>query len=156
MKKALFRPLTLIDLPEMAQVHASAFAAEAWDEEALEELMVLPSAKAFGLCSAENEQKLLSFVLFMQVAPEAEILTIATKKPAQNKGYGRQLLGQAIDALQGAGISVFFLDVASRNKPAFALYCSLGFVVYAERDGYYGEEDALLMRLSIEHPPTLK
>ena len=137
--------LTHHDLPRMEKVHASAFGPEAWDAKALCEILDMPSSKGFGWVDAGE---LVSFCLIMTVVDEAEILTIATDKTAQRKGMATQLLTRVIEKLGQENAQSLFLDVANSNQAALQLYTKLGFVAYAERDGYYGEDDALLMRLN--------
>lgn len=84
-------------------------------------------------------------------APEAELETIGVAVARQRQGAGRALLQALEDALQQAGVETIFLEVRPSNRPAIALYGSLGFRVAGRRPGYYAGpvEDALLMRKEI-------
>jgi ribosomal protein S18 acetylase RimI-like enzyme len=54
-------------------------------------------------------------------------------------GYGRQILGQTIEAIQAAGQRSVFIEVESDNRTALSLYRSVGFVITHTHD-YYRKE----------------
>ena len=90
------------------------------------------------------------FALGRVVAGEVELLTIATHPVFQRRGLARQImtdwLSRAIE-LKG---DTAFLEVATDNTPARALYDSFGFAQVGCRTGYYPREsgpavDALVL-----------
>jgi len=84
---------------------------------------------------------------------EGEILTIAVDPASQGRGYGQRLLQDAIVSARKAGAKKMYLEVASDNDVAIALYNKFGFKKIARRKDYYVRKtevmDALIMEKSI-------
>ena len=80
-------------------------------------------------------------------ADEAEVLTLAVDPAVQRHGLGRALLGQTLATARQRGASAVFLEVASGNEPARALYDAAGLITVGCRRGYYPDgSDALVLR----------
>ena len=80
---------------------------------------------------------------------EAELLTLVTHPGHRRKGLARDvLLGFEIDAATRHAATAF-LEVASDNEPARALYASFGYQLAGTRPDYYDRgtyrADALLL-----------
>ncbi len=87
------------------------------------------------------------FVLARVAADEAEILTIAVLPEARRTGQGGRLLDAAVEATRQAGAAALFLEVASDNTAAIALYASRRFCPVGRRAHYYGQDrDAVVLR----------
>jgi len=82
------------------------------------------------------------------VLGELHITTIAVKPEYRRRGHARALIGAALAAYPDA--SHVHLEVRPTNVAALALYESLGFRETGHRPRYYGDEDALLMTLSLD------
>ena len=94
------------------------------------------------------------FALGRVIADEAELLTIAVDPAFQGRGLGRRCLRDFLDACRAEGAGKVFLEVASTNTAARALYGSEGFSENGLRKGYYHAEgcepiDAILMSRSV-------
>lgn len=91
-----------------------------------------------------------AFALGRTIADEAELLTIAVDPESQGRGLGRLCLRRFLDACRDAGADRVFLEVATTNRVARALYESQGFRQDGLRKGYYRASgaapiDAVLM-----------
>lgn len=87
------------------------------------------------------------FLMGRVVAEEAELLTLAVDPAARRQGIGRGLAEAFERRVAGQGARCAFLEVASDNGPAQALYRALGWTVEGRRRAYYGAGvDALVMR----------
>ncbi|MDJ0995388.1 MAG: N-acetyltransferase [Dinoroseobacter sp.] len=134
---------------ELADLHARCFITpRPWTEAEFESLLNSKGVKLYG----SNE----GFLLGRVTAPEAELLTLAVAPTARRSGRGSALLQkfQADAALQGA--SEMFLEVATNNEPACALYTGAGFIQVGDRPGYYQTPDgkrldAIVFRKSLIH-----
>lgn len=126
------RGATSADLPAMARLHAASFT-PAWDEAALAQLL----AAGGQALVAGPAGELTGFILTRQAADEAEILTITVDNATRRTGVGRALVKAAAGSHAASGASRMFLEVASGNVAARALYSSLGFVKAGERKAYY-------------------
>ena len=131
----------------MARVHATGFS-HPWDESALRHLMEKPNCLALAAFASAHD--LVGFIITRHAADEAEILTIATDSKKRRKGVAALLLSHALKMSHQRGSERMFLEVASGNKAALALYKKYGFEEISRRKAYYqhqsqNAEDALIM-----------
>jgi ribosomal-protein-alanine N-acetyltransferase len=138
------------DLAALAAIHAICFP-DPWDVKALTELLATPGT----FLVARDD----GFVLARAAAGEAEILTLAVAPDARRHGLATSLVREAASHAQQQGAEALFLEVASGNEAARALYAWLGFVEAGRRKGYYTvgravPEDALVLRANLPLPPA--
>lgn len=77
------------------------------------------------------------FLLGRLGGPEAEILTLAVAPSGRRKGVGRALVDEFLAVAGEHGGEQMFLEVASDNLAAIALYRSAGFRQSGLRKDYY-------------------
>ena len=100
----------------------------------------------------KEEGKMLGFLIFSPIKPEAHLLSIAVLKTQQSKGIGSLLIKSMRSQCKAMGIYQIFLEVRISNEKAIAFYQKFGFEKHAIRDKYYSgdyPEDALLMSLKL-------
>jgi len=99
----------------------------------------------------KHDSKIIGFIIFSPINPEAHILSISVTKKIQSKGVGALLLQSMLDQCAAMNYKKIFLEVRISNLQAINFYQKLGFSKDAIRDNYYTDnsEDALLMSLSI-------
>jgi tRNA threonylcarbamoyl adenosine modification protein YeaZ/ribosomal-protein-alanine acetyltransferase len=134
----------------LADMHARCFD-HPWTEQSFAEMLATPGTLAF---IARTEIEPAGFVIVRIAADEAEILSLCALPALRKRGVGISLLNEAVRALKMHGVSSLFLEVASDNEPALALYRSGGFVQSGLRRAYYQRSngpamDAILMRREI-------
>jgi ribosomal-protein-alanine N-acetyltransferase len=128
----------------LAAMHKTVFPHEAWDEVGFTTLLRQPGVH--GLIHEGG-----GFLLLRSVLDEAEILTIGVLE--KRRGIGTSLLHEGLRRLRLAGVRTLYLEVATDNAPALALYEKQGFVVTGRRKAYYDDGgDALTMRLELAAP----
>ena len=102
--------------------------------------------------------ELLGYAVIMPVVDEAHLLNISVAARAQGRGYGAQLLADALAVARTLGATTLLLEVRPSNLRALALYQGFGFRQIGFRRGYYpaagGREDALVLTRSVEEPPA--
>ncbi|MCF8505330.1 MAG: GNAT family N-acetyltransferase [Caulobacter sp.] len=126
----------------LAVLHASAFP-RPWDEAAFEALLI--TFNVFGLVLDGQ-----GFILCRAVADEAEILTLAVTPMVRRNGVGRTLVEAAAATAAARGADSLFLEVASDNAAALALYAATAFEPSGLRRGYYADgADAVVMRRTL-------
>lgn len=88
-----------------------------------------------------------AFVHYWWVSGEVQIMNIATEPGCRRHGHARALMQDVLDAARGRARALI-LEVRRSNRPAIALYESLGFAGIGVRPRYYANdgEDALVMR----------
>lgn len=106
-----------------------------------------------GQAAADTDP--VGFLLVRQVLDEAEVILIAVDRSARRKGAARALLRHALGGMEG--VARVFLEVASDNPAALALYRHLGFSEVGRRKGYYARPggqamDAYVLGISLPLP----
>lgn len=102
------------------------------------------------VCKEDN--KMLGFLIFSPIKPEAHLLSIAVIETQQYKGIGSLLLKSMISQCKAMGINQVFLEVRASNEKAIGFYQKYGFKKDAIRENYYSgdiPEDAILMSLGL-------
>jgi len=142
-----FERLSAADADLLAALHAECFD-NPWTAEDFRQLLAMPGGLA--VAAAEGSEP-VAFVLTRRAADEAEIVTIGTRPFARRRGAARQLLTRQFAELAAAGVRMAFIEVATSNAAARALYAALGFTEAGLRRSYYQRgngyrEDAVVMR----------
>ena len=96
----------------------------------------------------ENE-KVVGFLEGLTIAPEAEIYDVAIDEDFQRKGFGSLLLNEFVSYSRKLNCETIFLEVNNINTKAIGLYKKFNFEVYGTRKNYYGDNDAILMKLNL-------
>jgi len=96
---------------------------------------------------ARSGGRVVAFCNYWIVAPDAQVLAIATHPDARGRGIARALLDHVLAASAAAGCRIATLEVRASNRPAIALYERAGFRTIHVRARYYQDdgEDALVM-----------
>lgn len=125
---------------ELAALHAAAFRdPRPWSQAEFEALLTSPLC---FLLSGEG-----GFLLGRVAGDEAELLTLAVDPAARRAGRGRALVLEFLSQSAERGAAQAFLEVASDNAAALALYRATGWTEAGRRRAYYGAgRDALVMR----------
>jgi len=87
-------------------------------------------------------------IIYSKNSFEAELLRIGVKEKFRNKGLAGALLKRMFDTLSEDGISEVFLEV-NENNQAVKFYNKNGFTEIARRKNYYGNENAIIMKATI-------
>ena len=119
-----------------------------WGNSSLESFLSSPFAKGYV---AEEDGKILAYLLGNLLLGEGEVLRIGTDPVHQKKGVGKKLLKQFCDDLALGDAQSIFLEVRESNVAARALYEKTGFLVMGKRKNYYinPKEDAVLYQLNL-------
>jgi ribosomal-protein-alanine N-acetyltransferase len=135
---------TVAHATALALIHAAAFPPpEAWGADAIELQLALPGA--FGLIDDRG-----GMLLGRTAAQEAEVLTLAVMPAACRQGIATCLLQETKALVVSRASAALFLEVATSNAAALALYRREGFVEVGRRRRYYADgSDALVMRVQL-------
>jgi [ribosomal protein S18]-alanine N-acetyltransferase len=135
---------TMAHATSLAAIHAASFPPlDAWGTDAIQLQLALPGV--FGLID-ERSGMLIGRI----AAEDAEVLTLAVVPAARRQGVGGRLLQEAKALAASRGGSALFLEVATSNAAALALYRREGFVEVGRRRRYYADgSDALVMRATL-------
>ena len=125
------------DSEALHALHAKAFG-QPWSAAEIERLMRIMGG--FAVLSVGDAPQ--GFILARTVADEAEILTLAVAPVFRRKGVGRALVEAAAAEGKRRGARTLFLEVATDNPGAIALYEGAGFSRAGLRRAYYARTDA--------------
>ena len=117
--------------------------ADCWTPEMLSEELDNPLCVTVAL--TENGA-VMGYALGRVAADEAELFRIGVMPDSRGRGAGMRLLMQLHELMKTRGAAVCFLEVRSLNAPARALYRKAGYEEIAVRRGYYGDDDAVIMK----------
>jgi ribosomal-protein-alanine N-acetyltransferase len=171
----LVRPMSLADLPQIAQVEAESFPS-AWPSSAYKRELqrnnlaryivavreeatgdrqqatgigrVLSGVRGIlGHEEAQPAEVVAGFLGLWFMVDEGHIVTIAVRESERRRGVGELLLLSAFDLAQSKGLTVLTLECRVSNTAAQALYEKYGFERVGVRKRYYTDnnEDALIM-----------
>ena len=96
-----------------------------------------------------EDEKVVGFYECSIVLDEAELFDIAVSLDYQGKGLSKFLMEHFMALCKEKQVRTIFLEVNTNNTKAINLYTKFGFVEYSRRKNYYGENDAILMKLEI-------
>lgn len=135
----------------LSALYESAFA-EAWAPDQLAQLLAGPGV--FALIGLDDADEPIGYALGRVAADEAELLSIALLPGQRRQGHGRLLLDALVDRCIAAGAATLFLEVATDNAAARALYRGAGFNEAGLRKGYYKVGatvvDAIIMKRDLD------
>jgi len=100
-----------------------------------------------GKGGEERQEIVIGYAVFWVVVGEGHIMNISVAPEFRRQGVGRRLLRFTIEFMEQACVTVIFLEVRRTNHAAIKLYKDYGFEDVYVRKNYYGDEDALVMRL---------
>lgn len=152
-KKFVLRAATAGDITDIASLHASRFD-RGWSESEISAFFKDP---VNFILVAESEKpgiKLAGLIIARAAAGEAEILTLATSHGLERHGIGTALVEYACKTAASRSAGSIFLEVASVNTAACALYQRCDFTKTARRAHYYGKgqnDDAIIMCRDLCH-----
>jgi len=150
----MFREINMADVPALAALDDSLPEAELRrNEDEFRTFLSQPAALGYVV---EENGRILSYVLFIFAADSSDLCHIVTRSWARGKGYAKQLLQAALQALSARGVREVFLEVQVGNIAAESLYSSLGAVQVGTRPGYYVLADGTQVDARVMHLPTLQ
>ena len=128
----------------LAANHATGFpSGEAWGADAIALQLDLPGA--FGLFDGRG-----GMLMGRVAADQAEILTLAVAPEARRQGIATALLRAARAHAVACGCTALFLEVATGNAAAQALYRCLGYTEVGRRRRCYADRsDAIVLRMNL-------
>lgn len=136
----------------ISQLHSQLFE-EGWSEKFVRDLCQDPACSLL-LATDGRPDRIIGFIITRVVADEGEVLSIGVAEPYQKFGVGKRLVESASRIMAKSNVSNLYLEVASDNDAAIALYQSAGFLQSGIRKAYYRRPnqsvcDALVLSLKL-------
>lgn len=133
-------PGDMLDLESVMQVMEDSFDpayGEAWSAPQCAGLLPMPGV---WLVLARDGDEAVGFALGRLVLTEAELLLLAVKKKARQRGIGKSLLNRFVEDARDRGAAKLYLEVRDGNW-AVKLYNDGGFQEVGRREKYYTGSD---------------
>ena len=140
LKTMVIRPLTIDDLGALVALEA-ANAPAPWSEGVFRNELAVENR----IYLAADEEGVVGFAGAMLVADEAHVTNLLVDPAWRRQGIGFELMRSLIEAAVEGGARHLTLEVMSRNEAARALYARVGLAPVGVRQGYYGDDDALIL-----------
>lgn len=123
-------------------------AATAWDLAQVESEM--RGCCFLGVTAKTTGGLVVGFILGRLLFDAYELLKIAVDKSCREMGIASRMMEALGSQLREKAVQSIFLEVASKNQPAIALYAKQQFKEIARRNAYYPDGDtALIMRCEL-------
>lgn len=134
------------DIPRVLEIETSVFPHTSWAYNSF--LNEISSEISFPYVLLFNN-KIVGYIIFHIIYPEAHITNFAIAKEHQNKGLGKCLLEFAINKIKEKKVKSIFLEVRVSNIRAQYIYKKFGFKFIGIRENYYqnNNESAIIMAL---------
>jgi ribosomal-protein-alanine N-acetyltransferase len=119
------------------------------DEQHLRDELARPWARIW--VARDDDEAPVAFLIAWHVADELHVLNVATRVDRRRRGIARTLLDEAVAYARTRAIKHVLLEVRRSNRPAIALYRTVGFFAMGVRARYYpDDEDAVEMVLLLD------
>jgi ribosomal-protein-alanine N-acetyltransferase len=117
----------------------------------LREELRRPWARIWVAREGDARRSVVAFVVTWHVSDELHVLNVATRTDRRRRGIGRAILDEALSYGRRERVRHLLLEVRRSNRPAIAMYRSLGFFAMGVRARYYpDDEDAIEMVLTLD------
>ena len=126
---------TLDDLHAIAEIEKECFE-RPWSYESF--CMEYADKNKFYFVAKDTENKVVGYCGYAHILDEGHVMNVAVTATHRGKGVGRALIKRMLDSAKSNGIEAITLEVDDANKPAIALYESVGFEFKGLRPHYYG------------------
>ncbi|GKV66142.1 MULTISPECIES: ribosomal protein S18-alanine N-acetyltransferase [Sporosarcina] len=148
-EEVVFRKMTAADIHAVADIERESFATP-WTEEIFEHELTGNAYSHYIV--AELDGEIIGHCGMWIVLDECHITNVAVRSKARGKGYGEDLMRQAMELCRLNEVKTMTLEVRVSNEPARTLYRKLGFQEGGIRKNYYTDdhEDGLVMWVEFE------
>ncbi len=149
------RPAGFADVKAIHRIETLSFLTR-WSRWSFYSELLNPLSTTLVATPAGDPSRVVGYLVYWVAAGEMHILNLAVHPHWRRRGVARLLLTAGLGRARGQGARTAWLEVRPSNRPALALYESLGFVPVGRRPGYYEDtgEDALILELALAPEET--
>lgn len=148
----VIRRMRAADVPALSSILNESPNASRWSDDSLRS-----AAQSGTSWVAEQEGRVVAFLLGRAITDEFEILNLAVTQHVRRCGIATGLLETMIEWSKGDGIQRIYLEVRASNEAAKTLYARHGFGQCGTRARYYQypQEDAIVLVRESDAAPKL-
>jgi ribosomal-protein-alanine N-acetyltransferase len=141
-KEIMLRAMRFDDLAFVCEIENRAFP-NPWPSFFFEKDLESGNTVAFV---AENEGKVIGYILGSCIDVELHITNIAVAEDFQRQGLGRRLLGELESVARQRSCGFAYLEVRTTNTAAISMYRNAGYdILYTRKRYYIDGNDAYVM-----------
>ena len=141
----MIKPLTSEDIVAVAELERKYIECP-YSEKVLSEFLDKHDTIAYKF---ESDGILVGYVSGQTVLDECNVNNVVVDERFRRQGIAQGLMAALICECDRSGVKIVFLEVASDNEAAKALYRKNGFLPLYIRKNYYGSKDAVVMSKKI-------
>lgn len=141
----ILRPLREADLDRVMELEHELFGRGAWSRAVYRAELGQPGRY---YVAADSDGVVVGYA-GIALGEDSEVMTVGVAAEHQGHGTGAALLADLLEQARAARARHVFLEVRAGNAGARRLYERAGFVAIGTRPRYYGDEDAVVMRLTL-------
>lgn len=146
MNNILFRPTEPADTQIIEEIERNLFQ-NPWNQNNIQETIANPLNYSEII---EIEGETAGYIIYSANRFEAELLRIGVIEKFRRTGLAASLLKRMFSNLSKMEISEVFLEV-NENNPAVKFYNKNGFTEIGCRKNYYGNENAIIMKATVNN-----
>ena len=144
------RPATEDDIPSVSRIE-KASNKHPWTASQFTDELIAVGSTFIVLTDDETDEIVSGYIVYRELIGETHVLNVAVDSKQRRRGWGRRLVGFAVNDAYRKGHERVFLEVRASNAAATALYSALGFVEAGRRKGFYSDgEEAIFMELRLK------
>ena len=146
--QVLYRPLDAAHAADVAKLEAQVMEGAPWTEETISDELSAAGYLWWAAFSRDEagEAKLVAYVGGLVAGDVLEVLRVGTDPGWRRRGIARELIAHLASDARDLGAKSCMLEVRADNKPAQALYESIGLERVGVRAKYYDNAvDAVIM-----------
>jgi [ribosomal protein S18]-alanine N-acetyltransferase len=99
-------------------------------------------------------KRVAGYLVAWHVADELHVMNVATHADRRRRGIGRALVDSAVAYARARRVRHALLEVRRSNRPAIALYRSVGFFAMGVRTRYYADDEDAVEMVLLFDPTT--
>jgi [ribosomal protein S18]-alanine N-acetyltransferase len=140
------------DVEAAVELERDLFPDDAWSVETFWAELARNDTRSYWVL--EEAGTVLGYAGLLAVGAQADVQTMAVRRDAWGRGFGRRLLGALLEDAERRGAGQVLLEVRADNPRAEDLYARAGFERIAVRRNYYERAgvDAVVMRRRAPRP----
>lgn len=139
------RPMQHSDLESVLEIQEQAF-----NKQSREDFINCINRKeVYGYFVLTENDDVIGYYGISSIAEDGELLTIAISSTKRGRGYASLMMRSALLQSGLKGSKKIFLEVNEKNIVAINLYKKFGFSAISRRQKYYGDDDAIIMQLTL-------
>ena len=146
--QVLYRPLDVAHAADVAKLEARVMEGAPWTEKTISDELSAAGYLWWAAFSRDEEgsAKLVAYVGGLVAGDVLEVLRVGTDFEWRRRGIARELIAHLASDARDLGVKSCMLEVRADNKPAQALYESIGLERVGVRAKYYDNAvDAVIM-----------